>query len=148
MKFQLPSVIDLVTGVVKPLTDLVDNVHTSEEERLTARGVVLGVQASVLQMVLNYETAALQAQAGVIMAEANSESWIARNWRPITMLVFLGLVVSYWMGWAGQDLPKEHIDQLFLLIQIGLGGYIAGRSGEKIAKAIGVNMAIGSEKDK
>ena len=140
--FKMPGIIDIVTGIVKPLTDLADEMHTSEEERLTARGVVLGVQASVLQMVLSYETAALQAQASVIVAEANSESWITRSWRPITMLTFLALVVSYWMGWAGRDLPKEHIDQMFLLIQIGIGGYIAGRSGEQIAKAIGVGKGI------
>ena len=46
----MPGIIDIVSGIVKPLTDLADEMHTSEEERLTARGVVLGVQASVLML--------------------------------------------------------------------------------------------------
>lgn len=78
--------------------------------------------------------ATLQSQTEVIKAEANSDSWIAKNWRPITMLVFLVLVVSYWFGITPAGLSETRVDSLFELVKIGLGGYVVGRSAEKVAK--------------
>ena len=67
----------------------------------------------------------------VIIAEAQG-SWLQKNWRPITMLTFLILVVLH-----SFNLLKNPIaDQMWVLLQIGLGGYVAGRSGEKIVKSI------------
>ena len=71
--------------------------------------------------------------------EAKSESWIARNWRPITMLTFVGIVVLNSLGII--TLETNFAEDFMLLVQIGLGGYVVGRSAEKaapaIAKAIG-----------
>ena len=74
-----------------------------------------------------YETKLLDAKKTIITAEAQSQSWIARNWRPLTMLVFLGLVVLDSFGW----LPNPLAPEAWLLLQLGLGGYVAGRSVEK-----------------
>ena len=77
-----------------------------------------------------YETKLADAQANVIMSEANAESWIARSWRPITMLTFVGLIVY-------SQLTENVIpDQLWTVVQIGLGGYVAGRSLEKTAGSV------------
>lgn len=46
------------------------------------------------------------------------------------MLTFLVLVVGDSLGW----LPNDLRDETFVLLEIGLGGYIVGRSGEKIAQ--------------
>jgi len=43
------------------------------------------------------------------------------------MLVFLGLVVADSFGWLPNPLPP----QAWTLLQIGLGGYVVGRSVEK-----------------
>ena len=51
-----------------------------------------------------------------------------RNWRPITMLTFLALVVCDSFGWLANPLASE----AWTLLQIGLGGYVAGRSVEKV----------------
>ena len=74
-------------------------------------------------------------QAGkVVRAEAKGESWLQRNWRPVTMLTFVALVVTYFMGWSSARITDPIVEQLLRIVQYGLTGYVAGRSGEKIAK--------------
>jgi len=124
------GVIDLIAGVFKPAAELVDELHTSEDERLRAKGHLLDVQAAAMQRVFDYESEMLSAKAKVVHAEAQSKHWLTANWRPITMLTFLVLVVGDSLGW----LPNDLRDETFVLLEIGLGGYIVGRSGEKIAQ--------------
>jgi hypothetical protein len=77
----------------------------------------------------------LTAQRDIIVAEAQSESWIARSWRPITMLTFVTLVVAKWLGWTAPGITPDQELALLDIIKVGLGGYVVGRSGEKIMKA-------------
>jgi hypothetical protein len=85
-----------------------------------------------------FKAAMDRAAADVIMTEAKGESWLQRNWRPITMLFFLVLLGSYWFGYAPEYLIENPsvVERVFFLLQIGIGGYIGGRSVEKIAKEI------------
>ncbi len=78
--------------------------------------------------------AELEAQQSIIVAEANSESWLARNWRPLTMLTFVGLIVIHWLGLTAQTITEVQSVELLGLVKIGLGGYVLGRSSEKCMK--------------
>lgn len=69
-----------------------------------------------------------EVQASVIVSEAQGKSWLQRTWRPITMMVFLVLVVLDSFGW----LPNPLAPQAWTLLSIGLGGYVVGRSAEKV----------------
>jgi len=82
------------------------------------------------------ELKVLAGQVDIITAEAKSESWLAASWRPITMLVFTGLIVARWFGWAAPNLSPEEYIKLWSIVELGLGGYVIGRSAEKIAPAI------------
>ena len=124
------GITDLIAGIFKPAVELVDELHTSTEEKLKAKGHLLDVQAAAMQRVFDYEAEMLEAKSKIVHAEASSQHWLTANWRPITMLTFLTLVVGDSLGW----LPNDLRDEAFLLLEIGLGGYILGRSGEKIAK--------------
>ena len=124
------GITDLIAGIFKPAAELVDELHTSTEEKLKAKGHLLDVQAAAMQRVFDYEAEMLEAKSKIVHAEASSQHWLTANWRPITMLTFLTLVVGDSLGWLPNDLRNE----TFLLLEIGLGGYIVGRSGEKIAK--------------
>jgi len=84
----------------------------------------------------------LTKQAGsVITAEANSAHWIVAAWRPLTMLTFTAIVANnyiiapYILMFFDQDVALEMPPELWNLLTIGLGGYIVGRSGEKMVKA-------------
>lgn len=128
------AITDLIAGIFKPAAELVDELHTSEEERLKAQGHLLDVQAAAMQRVFEYEKSMLEGKSKIIHAEASSKHWLTANWRPITMLTFLSLVVARWFGFSAEGLQQADYDALYGVIQIGLGGYILGRSGEKIAQ--------------
>lgn len=78
----------------------------------------------------------LKSQAQIINTEAASEHWLAANWRPLTMLVFVALIVARWFGWAAPNLAEEEYIKLWSIVELGLGGYVIGRSAEKIIPRI------------
>lgn len=78
----------------------------------------------------------LATRAGIVTAEAQGEGALQRNWRPIMMLWFGFLVGCYWFGFTPENLSETHITELFRLVQIGIGGYVVGRSAEKVAKEL------------
>ena len=130
------NVLNLIGQIFKPAMDMIDNVHTSEEEKLEKKAVLLELQTQFLTDALNYEQEQLKARASIIIAEAKSESWLARSWRPLTMLSFVVLIGAFWFGLTPETVSQESIDAMFLLVQIGLGGYVVGRSAEKTAGAV------------
>ena len=76
------------------------------------------------------------AQADIVKTEAASSNWLAASWRPITMLTFTALIVARWFGWAAPNLSEAEYLKLWDIVQLGLGGYVVGRSVEKIAPSI------------
>lgn len=80
------------------------------------------------------ETSLIEGRAGVVKAEAQSESWLARNWRPMTMLSFVALVATHWLGLTPDTLADSHVEMVMDIIQLGIGGYVIGRSAEKITR--------------
>jgi len=73
------------------------------------------------------------AQAKIISTEAASQHWLAANWRPITMLTFVGLIVARMFGYTAEGISEAEYIELWGLIKIGLGGYVVSRSVEKVA---------------
>jgi hypothetical protein len=76
------------------------------------------------------------AQAQIVQAEAASNNWLASSWRPITMLTFVALIVAQWFGWAAPNLAEAEYLKLWDIVQLGLGGYVIGRSVEKVVPSI------------
>ncbi len=77
------------------------------------------------------ESAFQLAIAEIIKAEAASKHWLAANWRPLTMIIFTGLIVARWFGWAAPNLSEAEYLKLWDIVELGLGGYVIGRSVEK-----------------
>ena len=79
----------------------------------------------------------IQAQAKVIVAEAQSKSWLARNWRPILMLSFTAIIVNNYIlnPWLSAlfsiNVIMEIPEPMWGLLKLGVGGYVVGRSAEK-----------------
>ena len=126
------ALVDQLVRLFTPINRLVDEFHDSEEERAERRAEVTQLQNEALALALALERERLAAQAAIVSAEAGGASWPQRNWRPITMLSFLGLVIADAFGMLAFRLA----DQAWLLLQIGLGGYFVGRSVEKISPQI------------
>jgi hypothetical protein len=74
----------------------------------------------------------------IVLEEAKSSSWLTATWRPLLMMIIIAIVALNYLIFPvatlftgiplSIDLPVE----LWNLLQIGVGGYIVGRSGEKM----------------
>jgi|TARA_R110000824_G_scaffold94913_2_gene228605 hypothetical protein len=114
-------------GLVSELGKVVDNLFTSDEERINAK--------NQLFKVLQEQKLELQRlQTEVVLAEANG-NWLQRSWRPILMLSF-GFIIIYVKFIAplfSLTIPPLEVE-FWSLLKLGIGGYVVGRSGEKIMK--------------
>ena len=82
-------------------------------------------------------SAELERAAGeIVLAEARSEHFLAACWRPILMLTFGGLIVARWLGYSAPGISEAEVLKLWDIVQLGLGGYVIGRSAEKIAPQV------------
>jgi len=121
----LPILGNIVSGVAKNLfPDPAEETKRQQFEQQFTLGIMQ--QANAIE----------QAAAEVVKAEAGSSHWLAANWRPITMLTFVGLVVARWLGYAAEGMTEAEYLSIYDLIKIGLGGYVVGRSAEKIVPAV------------
>jgi hypothetical protein len=118
-----------------------DRIFPDPEQELKRIELQQALQAAVLERTSEIERAA----ADVVRAEAQGQSWLQRTWRPITMLVFVGLIVARWLGWSAPNLGDAEVLKLWDIVEIGLGGYVIGRSAEKVLPAIAISMRKGIE---
>ena len=119
-------------GLVKEVGNVIDKLFTSEEERLKAKNEIFKVlQEQQLEL--------QKLQTEIIVTEANG-NWLQRSWRPILMLSF-GFIVIYVKFIAPLfSLPIPPLeDEFWNLLQLGIGGYVVGRSVEKVAGNITIN---------
>lgn len=93
-------------------------------------------EAEMMRQLLARQSEIEQAAAEVVRAEAASEHWLAANWRPLLMLTFGALIVARWLGWAAPDLTESEYIKLWDIVELGIGGYVIGRSAEKILPQI------------
>jgi hypothetical protein len=123
------NLLALVSQALTPITALIDELHTSDEEKAKVKNQLFLMQADLFTKTMEYEKSLMQAKADIVKAEAMGQSWLQRSWRPITMLTFLVLVVADSLAL----LPNRLAPEAWTLLQLGLGGYVVGRSAEKIA---------------
>lgn len=115
---------------VKKIGNVLDNLTTSDEERMAA-------EAAIRAIIADENKAMLEATSSIITAEATGKSWMQRNWRPLTMLTFVALIVARWLGYSAPNLSEAEVLKLWDIVQLGIGGYVIGRSAEKIVPMIG-----------
>lgn len=120
---------DPITAALDIGGKLIDRLWPDPEKRDQAK-------LALMEMAQKGELAELTSRAEIVKTEAASEHWIAANWRPILMLTFGALIVARWFGWAAPNLTEAEYIKLWDIVEIGIGGYVVGRSVEKIAPAI------------
>lgn len=86
------------------------------------------------------------AQSRAVVAEAQSSSWLASSWRPIVMLCFASILMySFFVGPMFELKVVPVPEDLWGLMKIGIGGYIGGRSVEKLAALLPKKKLKGGE---
>ena len=116
-----------VSGLASVAKGIIEGIGASKEKRDAALSVLAQAETGVVLSVVDYQQEVLASQSRIIVAEAQGKSWLQRSWRPITMLTFLVLVVLDHTGLLAFRLAPE----AWTLLQLGLGGYVVGRSVEK-----------------
>ena len=85
-------------------------------------------------------TEEMKGASKIILAEAQIGSWLTSSWRPALMWISIIVIFNNFILMPfiniifGTSLILEIPDPMWNLLTIGVGGYIAGRSGEKIAQ--------------
>lgn len=140
-----PNPISFLTGgfstAIGAIGGVLDKLTTSDAERLAAKAQLLQIQVDFETKLAAVDAQIAEQQAKVLVAEAQSESWLARNWRPILMLTFTYIifhtfVLSPIFNVAAVEIPPD----MWALLKLGIGGYIIGRTVEKVAPEVAANM--------
>lgn len=143
--------ITAIPNMIESGIKAVGGIITNAEERGKAIAELTTAKANAAGVVLDYQARLFEAQASIINAEAKSEHGITAMWRPILMLSF-GFIVLWNMaigpmfGMKPLDAQAANLTpELWSLLKLGIGGYVIGRSGEKIVKSASAAFSTGAE---
>ena len=116
--------------LVKGVGGVIDNLHTSDEERLAA-------EQKVKELVSNYEIEMEKNITERWKMDMQSDSWLSKNIRPL-VLVFLVvstvLMIFIDAGTIKFVVEDKWTDLLQLVLITVIGAYFGGRSLEKVKK--------------
>ena len=124
----------IFSGGAKDLVEgeggVIDNLHTSKEEKLDA-------ERKVKELISNYEVEMEKQITDRWKSDMNSDSWLSKNVRPMT-LVFLVistmLMIFIDAGMISFNVEDKWTDLLQLVLITVIGAYFGGRSLEKVKK--------------
>jgi len=127
--------IGLISALAPIVGDIVKEAIPDPDKKAEAENKV---RLALLENTKQIEASASQ----IILAEAKSESWIASSWRPILMMNITLIVSVNYLIFPLVEVVSGHKmmiplpDELWTLLTVGVGGYVVGRSGEKVAKTL------------
>ena len=131
-----------VDKVVDSVGKALDNLFTSDEERLRLKNALKSAMDEFKLKAQELINQQMQMQSKNIRAEANGESYLQRNWRPLTMLTFVFIIANTYiispylsMLFSVKLNPPDLTPEMWELLKLGIGGYVIGRSLEKSVKA-------------
>ena len=116
---------NLIGSIGGKVLDIVDDVVEDKDEANRQK-------FEIQRQFIENKPCELEASAKIVLAEAQG-SWLQRNWRPLLMVTFAALVVAHWFGLTAPNIPENVQNSLLNIVMVGVGGYVVGRSGEKIA---------------
>ena len=118
------------TELIKGVGGVIDNLHTSKEEKLEA-------EQKVKELVSSYEIEMEKNITERWKMDMQSDSWLSKNIRPL-VLVFLVvstvLLIFIDAGVISFKVQDKWTDLLQLVLITVIGAYFGGRSLEKVKK--------------
>ena len=116
--------VERVKGVVSAVGGVIDRLTLPAREKKQ-------LETDLMRIFIEWEKRVMEALAAVLTEEARG-TWLQRSWRPLVMLTFALIVLAG----TFTSLPMlADTSRFWDLLEIGLGGYVVGRSGEKIVQA-------------
>jgi hypothetical protein len=117
---------DLVKGV----GGVIDNLHTSDEEKLAA-------EQKIKELIANYEIEMEKNITSRWEADLKSDSWLSKNVRPMVLIFLIictMLLIFIDAGTINFEVKSSWVDLLQLVLITVIGAYFGGRSFEKVKK--------------
>jgi len=136
-------------GAVAPLAKIL---FSTIEKSVPDKDLQEKLKAQLQTQLLQSNTQELTAAAKIIEAEAKA-GWFASSWRPLLMYVLIFILVwNYILGpvvkiFTGAVISFELPGDVWGLLQIGLGGYVVGRSAESVARTIANKPAANKQQE-
>jgi|SRR6185437_171235 len=122
---------------IKSVGDAISKIDKSEDKldlQLKFKELLNQIDASYI----NYESKLLDSQSQIVQSETKGESWLQRNWRPMLMVMCMLIIFNNYVLVPYFKLPVVVLDNhIWDLMQMGVTGYVAGRSLEKISENLG-----------
>ena len=118
--------VDLVKGV----GGVIDNLHTSAEEKLEA-------ERKIKELIANYQIEMEKYITSRWEADLKSDSWLSKNVRPLVLIFLIVctmLLIFIDAGALKFNVKDSYIDLLQLVLITVIGAYFGGRSLEKVKK--------------
>ena len=116
--------------LVKEVGNVVDNLTTSDQERLEAK-------KQIKEVILDYEKTMQVEVSKRWEYDMKSDSWLSKNIRPM-VLIFLCvstvLLIFIDAGFYSFNVEQSWIDLLKVVLMTCIGAYFGGRSFEKVKK--------------
>ena len=116
--------------LVKGIGGVVDNLHTSKEEKLEA-------ERKIKELMANYEVEMEKNITSRWEADLKSDSWLSKNVRPLVMIFLIVctmLLIFIDAGAINFEVKSSWVDLLQLVLITVIGAYFGGRSLEKVKK--------------
>ena len=116
--------------LVKDVGSVIDNLHTSAEEKLEA-------ERKIKELIANYEVEMEKNITTRWEADQKSDSWLSKNVRPmvlIFLIVCTMLLIFIDAGAIKFNVKDSYVDLLQLVLITVIGAYFGGRSLEKVKK--------------
>jgi hypothetical protein len=123
--------------VVDSIGTAIDKIDKSDEKlelQLKYKELLIGIEGACI----DYESRLLETKSKIVESETKGESWLQRNWRPMLMCICMFIVFNNYVLVPYFNLPVTTLDDhIWMLMDLGIGGYVAGRSLEKISENLG-----------
>jgi hypothetical protein len=126
---------------LKVIAPLAKVLFSTVDKAVLDKDLAEKLKAQLNTQLLQSGTEELKAAASIVEAEAKA-NWFAASWRPMLMYVLIFILVwNYIAGpiikvFTGAVITFELPGDVWTLLNIGLGGYVVGRSGESIARSL------------
>ena len=131
------KILTSLNGIFGNLLNIVESVIQNDKEKYRIKEEILNSQTQAITEISNYLKELEIARTKTIVSELTGHSWIQRNWRPVLMLTFIFIIIwNYILAPLLNIRTVQTPDQMWNLIKIGIGGYLGGRSFEKIISMI------------
>ena len=118
------------TELVKGVGGVIDNLHTSKDEKLAA-------ELKVKELISKYETDMEKEITTRWASDMKSDSWLSKNVRPMVLIFLVVSTVLFVFIDAGMIsfvVEPKWTDLLQLVLITVIGAYFGGRSMEKLKK--------------